>query len=155
MTTESSLGHLPKGQWEFDGDVTQVFDDMGVINIGVPYLDAVGTHGDLRDCLNSHGHSVAFTADCLTTLLAMTGLSVISSRGSATRLRLFGVLGPRPRPPAKPLRAAEQAPRTYRERFAPDTARLPGWAPVRLRAGWLKRAYTAERLAYKSQKLTE
>lgn len=33
MSVDSSLGHMPSGQWTFDGDVTRVFDDMLVRSI--------------------------------------------------------------------------------------------------------------------------
>jgi tRNA (cmo5U34)-methyltransferase len=39
MSGESSLGHLPDGQWQFDSEVTQVFDDM--LQRSIPQYDVM------------------------------------------------------------------------------------------------------------------
>src|SRR5687767_1719393 len=39
MSGQSSLGHLPNGQWQFDTEVTQVFDDM--LQRSIPQYDVM------------------------------------------------------------------------------------------------------------------
>src|SRR5688572_26196096 len=39
MSGQSSLGHLPDGQWQFDSEVTQVFDDM--LQRSIPQYDVM------------------------------------------------------------------------------------------------------------------
>ena len=138
--------------------------DGGIIYISVPRLDAIDRHGDLRYCINSHGHVMSYTRDCLTALLAMAGLDAIDvqndaeldgllTNGEPRRLRVFARKGPTAVIPAAPLAAAERALRGYRARFEPaSTGRLAA-LPVRLRAGWLHRARTATMLAHRSHKL--
>jgi SAM-dependent methyltransferase len=139
--------------------------DGGIIYISVPRLDAIDRHGDLRYCINSHGHVMSYTRECMTALLAMAGLTAIEvtndaeldrllTNGDPRRLRVFARKRGTPTIPANPLAGAERALREYRARFEPTSSRALAAVPVRLRASWLHRARTATVLAHRSQKLS-
>jgi SAM-dependent methyltransferase len=139
--------------------------DGGIIYISVPRLDAIDRHGDLRYCINSHGHVMSYTRECMTALLAMAGLTAIDVKndaeldrlltsGDPRRLRVFARKSGTPTVPANPLAGAERALREYRARFEPKASRAMAAVPVRLRASWLHRSRTATVLAHRSQKLS-
>jgi SAM-dependent methyltransferase len=139
--------------------------DGGIIYISVPRLDAIDRHGDLRYCINSHGHVMSYTRECMTALLAMAGLTAIDVKndadldrlltgGDPRRLRVFARKAGAATVPASPLAAAERALQGYRARFEPTSSRALSAVPVRLRASWLHRARTATVLAHRSQKLS-
>lgn len=138
--------------------------DGGIIYISVPRLDAIGMHGDLRYCINSHGHVMSYTRASMTALLAMAGLQAIEpvndrqlddllTGGEPRRMRVFARKTAGARVPAAPLDAAITALRDYRARFEPPSRPLVAALPVRLRAAWLHRARAGSALAHRSQKL--
>ncbi len=113
--------------------------------IGVPSLDTVPLHGDLKYSINHHGHIMAFTAPCLETLLGLAGLSVVrcvagdgSDLKDRKRMRVLAQKCPAPSVlPAAPIGAAKRAIRDYRVRFLSVPERLQATLlPVRLRASW-------------------
>ncbi len=133
--------------------------DGGFLYISVPSLAAAQVHGDLKYCINYHGHIMGYTADCLETVVTLAGLSIVRrpsddtdqdrlARDERNRLRVFAQKRESHLvPPSLPLRAAKKALRSYRVGFLSVAQQL--WAtvlPVRLRASWLEGTYTRKLL---------
>ncbi|MEQ1758494.1 MAG: class I SAM-dependent methyltransferase [Vicinamibacterales bacterium] len=91
----------------------------GVLLIKVPNLDDVARHGDLKYCIRSGVHVLAYTSDCLSWLLAESGFQVVSDQAwmSKDLQRHRVVLGRRVRGPLvhppSPLGSARKALKAY------------------------------------------
>ncbi|MDX2231335.1 MAG: methyltransferase [Leptolyngbyaceae cyanobacterium bins.349] len=97
MDNPTSLGHVPNGKWQFDGDVTQVFDDMlqrsipdyetmrqAVIDLAVKYAIADGAIVDLG-C--SRGENIARLLNLLPNDIRFLGIDVSEPMLQAARER--------------------------------------------------------------------
>lgn len=119
--------------------VHAALEDGGAVLVSVPRLDALPQHRDLHYCLSARPHIVAYTRDCMATLLAMAGLDPVvvdagekPSKRSLKRLQMLGVKRPpRGAPPEAPLGQARHAFGQYRALEA--TRWFERWGPVRLR----------------------
>jgi SAM-dependent methyltransferase len=139
--------------------------DDGVLFLSVPRLDAVHVHGRLRYCINAPKHIVAFTRDCLMTLLAMAGLRGIDTdntveldgvftQGEPLRLRLFAVRDPQGAHGAvRPLRSAEAALAAYAATFRPRRSLARRLVPLRIQANWMQRRRRGGALRRQARKL--
>lgn len=92
----------------------------GLIVISVPRVDTLPRHRDFRYCINPRTHIVAYSRDCMATLLAMAGFDSIDGSPPPNapgdgwfvlrRLRMIGRKVSTPAPaPDRPLRAAQRA----------------------------------------------
>jgi hypothetical protein len=104
--------------------------------IGVPDLEEAREHGELEYVLRSRIHVLAYSSDCLVSLMARAGLrTVASTRPAGSRRRV--VLARRDdgtiAVPRRPLDAARAALNGYYDRF-PERAEAFAGAPIRLRA---------------------
>lgn len=103
----------------------------GLLLVSVPNLDGLPEHRELKYCIRSDVHVLAYTTACLTWLLAEAGFAVISSTPGRRNPRRRVVLARRdPTPQAKPvepLAAAMTALTAY-------GAIEKGWLPARMRA---------------------
>jgi SAM-dependent methyltransferase len=111
----------------------------GYLLISVPNLDDLAHHGELKYCLRSTVHVLAYTARCLTSLTAQAGFRVVSSARSPGAIRQRVVLARRedgilPRP-VRPLSAARAMLEAYYARYPQAAAPLPR-LPVRTRAAY-------------------
>jgi 2-polyprenyl-3-methyl-5-hydroxy-6-metoxy-1,4-benzoquinol methylase len=123
----------------------------GALFISVPRLDTLGEHRDLRYCLNSRTHIVAFSLTCLEGLLARAGfeLTVCLCRPElddalteGKPLWLHALARRAVSPPvwrADPLKPALEALRRYHEREGRWHRYARSFVPVRLRAAWMER----------------
>jgi SAM-dependent methyltransferase len=116
----------------------------GLVVVSVPRLDTLHRHRDFRYCINPRTHIVAYSRDCLATLLAFAGFDAIDGSPPPDapaddwfvlrRLRMIGRKSDRPSPgPGHPLRSARRALAAY---YAQQPA-WDGWRahlPVRTRA---------------------
>lgn len=135
-------------------DLARCMNQDAFLYIGVPRLDTLSEHGDLKYCINSRMHLVAFTTDCLVVLLAKAGLELVAvleipeldaveTEGRRLRLRVLAKKVPHPASPTtRPLRSALRALAGYRDRHAPRRSWFERVAPVRLRAGFANDART-------------
>jgi SAM-dependent methyltransferase len=116
----------------------------GFLLVSVPRLDTLHRHRDFRYCINPRTHIVAYSRDCLATLLAHSGFDAIDGSPAADapggdwfvlrRLRMIGRKSERPTPPPRdPLKGARRALAAFfGQQPTPD-----GWQarlPVRTRA---------------------
>ena len=158
VTLHHVLEHLPNPLEVLKSLARAMFDD-GILYISVPRLDALPVHRDLAYCLNAEGHITAYTRECLTALLEMAGLTPITqpepavldqilTQGQPRRLRMFARKTDGRQhiaaAVASPLRAAEEALRTYHGR--------PSLLPVRMRASRFRAARQRRLLAHRWQK---
>jgi SAM-dependent methyltransferase len=85
----------------------------GYLLVSVPNLDGLPGHGELKYCIRSGVHVLAYRTDCLTWLLADAGFHVVSSTPGHRNPRRRVVLARRGHgtgaKPADPLRAAVTA----------------------------------------------
>jgi SAM-dependent methyltransferase len=139
--------------------------DDGVLFISVPRLDAVHVHGHLHYCINTRKHIVAFTRDCLMTLLSLAGLRGIDTdntaeldrvftQGEPLRLRLFAVRDPQAAHAARhPLRSAEAALAAHTATFGPRRSLARRLVPLRIQANWMQRRRRGAALRRKARNL--
>jgi 2-polyprenyl-3-methyl-5-hydroxy-6-metoxy-1,4-benzoquinol methylase len=116
----------------------------GLLVVSVPRVDTLPRHRDFRYCINPRTHIVAYSRDCMATLLAMSGFDSIDGSPPPDtpddgwfvlrRLRMIGRKSATPAPaPVRPLLAAQRA-------LAAFEAQQPAWdawhahLPVRTRA---------------------
>jgi SAM-dependent methyltransferase len=111
----------------------------GHLLIGVPNLEAVDRHGEMKYCIRSSVHVLAYTTDCLAWLLADAGFRLVSSVDAPGGPRRRIVLARRDRNPApkprEPLEAALAAFARYR-RQQRSPVRWTRLFPVRMQAAY-------------------
>jgi SAM-dependent methyltransferase len=124
----------------------------GILFVGVPRLDTLPLHHDLKYCLDGRKHLMCFSERCLAGLLARAGCSVVGNlhtrdldealtEGIPLRLRLVARRTAMAVPlPDAPLAPAVAALRSYVRRRSGLAADLRRWLPVRFRAALLHRA---------------
>jgi SAM-dependent methyltransferase len=129
----------------------------GVLFVGVPRLDTLPDHQDLKYCIDGHKHLMCFSELCLTGLLARAGLAVTASlharelddaltEGKPLRLRLMATRTATPPPlPAAPLAPALNALRRYASVTGGFTGSALRRLPVRMRAASMDRAREGSR----------
>ncbi len=106
----------------------------GFAFVSVPNVDGLDQHGDLKYCLRSSTHVMAYTGRCLEWLLATAGFELVSAGSKAKKPRSMNVIGRRVATPvAQPPDAGAAAIRALAHHRAAKSA----WMPVRLRAGVL------------------
>jgi len=108
------LEHLPR-PLETIKQLAQTLVPGGYCLIGVPRLDQLAVHHDIKYCLHRRNHIVAFTEVCMRGLLARAGLETVTalheldqrfSKGVPLRMRILARKGPTAPPlPADPAAA--------------------------------------------------
>ena len=123
----------------------------GFLSVGVPRLDTLALHGDIRYCINGRLHLACFSETCLRGLLARAGFETIArldepgldqvmTAGVPLRLRLLARRTSRAVPlPRAPLRAALRAWAEYARVRSSRADRLRAILPVRVRAALQER----------------
>ena len=108
----------------------------GYVLISVPNLDDLDQHGEIKYCIRSQVHVLAYSSQCLQWIAADAGFRVVSSMGTR-KMRQRVVLARREAgvKPVQPLAGAEHAFKRYFETHREDAAPLPGF-PVRVRAAY-------------------
>jgi SAM-dependent methyltransferase len=118
----------------------------GFLLVSVPNIDDLPEHGDVKYCLRSEVHVLAYTSDCLAWLLAVAGFRVVSDARAPGNPRKRVVLGRRENVPLSgpptPLRSGRAVLARYSATHAASSHARPRWLPVRVRAAYadLKRA---------------
>jgi SAM-dependent methyltransferase len=123
----------------------------GFLFVGVPRLDTLPQHGDIRYCINGRTHVACFSETCLRGLLARAGFETVArldepgldqvlTGGTPLRLRLLArrTAGGVPLPRA-PLGAALLALDGYARVRSSRADRLRAILPVRVRAALQER----------------
>jgi SAM-dependent methyltransferase len=91
------LEHLPR-PLETLRELAQAIVPGGYCMVGVPRLDTLAIHGDIKYCLHRRNHIMAFTEACLRGLLARANLETVAafhhldekfSKGVPIRMRLL------------------------------------------------------------------
>jgi 2-polyprenyl-3-methyl-5-hydroxy-6-metoxy-1,4-benzoquinol methylase len=124
----------------------------GVLHLSVPRFDAADRHDHLAHAIRPGSkHILAFTRDCLVTLLTREGLRVLETTNDVelnkqlTRLPLFAIKeAPVGTEPVTPLRSAERVLYAHAARFGQGQRGMRRWIPLRLQASWLERSSRSE-----------
>ncbi len=128
----------------------------GLLLISVPNLDDVVEHGELKYCIRSDVHVLAYSTNALTWLAAEAGFRVVHSGRGPGNHRQRVVLARREdgllaRP--KATLASARAALTRYEAAHPDAIAGPRGLPVRMRAAYLDLEHSEWRLTRGSREL--
>lgn len=132
-------------------DLAGAMRDGGVLFVGVPALDTLPVHGDLKYCVDGRNHLLSYSRRCLSGLLARAGFATATrlegahldalTKGKPLRLR---VVARRTHAPvsleALPLAPAVEALDQFARNRRDLTARVRSMLPVRVQGAMLDRA---------------
>lgn len=117
----------------------------GLLLVSVPRLDTLPRHRDFHYCINARAHILAYTRDCMATLLGVAGFAATDLNPAPgeeqdddwralKRMRMIGRKGGAAVHTPRPLRAAIEAFESWAEMDDPAARRRPRRMPARAAA---------------------